>query len=84
MSIEMETHAEQVADGWKDGEGFVTVFQQGSGPRANPRGNFPSGPAIGERMPDVRCLDSHGKPFDLHQDRAGRKAIFMLQRSAVW
>lgn len=84
MSIEMETQAEQVADGWKDEAGFVTVFQQGSGPRANPKGEVPSGPAIGARMPDVRCVDSFGKPFDLHHDRAGRPAIFILQRSAVW
>ncbi len=84
MSIELETHAEEVAAGWRDDDGFVTVFPMGSGPRANPKGEFPTGPDIGSAMPDVRCTDSLGKPFDLHADRAGRPAIFIFQRSAVW
>lgn len=84
MTIELETQAEEVAEGWKDEAGFVTVFPQGSGPRANPKGDFPSGPEPGSPMPDVHCVDSFGKPFDLHKDRAGRPAIFILQRSAVW
>ena len=36
MSIEVETREEEVAAGWKDEDGFVTVFRQGRGPRANP------------------------------------------------
>lgn len=84
MTIELETGAVEVAEGWKDDDGFVTVFQQGSGPRANPKGDFPTGPDVGTRMPDVRCLDSFGNPFDLHEDRGRRPAIFIFQRSAVW
>jgi hypothetical protein len=84
ITVELETRAEQVAEGWKDEDGFVTVFRQGGGPRANPKGDFPTGPEVGSPMPDMHCLDSFDNPFDLHKDRAGRPAIFILQRSVVW
>jgi hypothetical protein len=35
-------------------------------------------------MPDVRCVDADGEPFDLHRDRGGAPAVFVFFRSAVW
>lgn len=84
MSIEVETRSEQVEDGWRDQDGFITSFQEGEGPRSNPRGEFPTGPAVGARIPNVQCLDSFGNAFDLYQEIAGQPAIFVFQRSAVW
>lgn len=84
MSIEVETRSEQVEDGWRDQDGFVTGFQEGEGPRANPRGEFPTGPDIGTTIPNVQCLDSFGKPFELYTAIAGQPAVFLFQRSAVW
>ena len=84
MPIEMETRAEQVKHGWQDHDGFVGPFRPGNGPRSDPKGAFPSGPAVGERMPNVACLDADGNPFDLHADRGKHPAIFMFFRSAVW
>lgn len=42
------------------------------------------GPAIGERFPDVTLQDQHGESVDLHEHRAGRKALVVFHRSADW
>lgn len=42
------------------------------------------GPVVGERFPDLRLPDQHGNMIDLHENRAGRKAIFVVHRSADW
>ena len=84
MTIELETRGEQVEGGWRDQDGFVASIQPGNGPRSYPRGEFPTGPDLGIFMPNVRCLDSFGQPFNLHEVSAGRPMIFVFQRSAVW
>ena len=45
---------------------------------------FPSGPAIGERLPDFVLPNQRGEKVDFHADRAGRRAAAVFQRSAVW
>ncbi len=45
---------------------------------------FPTGPAIGERLPDFVLPNQRGERVDFHADRAGRKAAVVFQRSAVW
>ena len=45
---------------------------------------FPTGPAIGERLPDFVLPNQRGETVDFHVDRAGRKAAVVFQRSAVW
>ena len=42
------------------------------------------GPAVGERFPDVSLPDQHGQTIDLHQTRAGRRAVVLFHRSAAW
>lgn len=42
------------------------------------------GPAVGTRFPDVRLPDQTGEIVDLHEHRAGRKALFVVHRSADW
>lgn len=42
------------------------------------------GPRVGDRFPDVYLQDQHGEVIDLHADRAGRKAIVDVFRSADW
>jgi hypothetical protein len=84
MKIEMETRAEQTEHGWRDHDGFEGPFRPGNGPRSDPKGDFPTGPSVGERMPDVRCLDADGAAFDLHADRGDSPAVFLFYRSAVW
>ena len=84
VKSELETRATKTDAGWQDQDGFVGPFQPGNGPRSDPRGDFPTGPDVGEAMPDVRCHTADGKPFDLHAHRAGRPAVFIFYRSAVW
>lgn len=42
------------------------------------------GPLAGERFPDVRLPDQTGTVVDLHAHRAGRRALFVVHRSADW
>ena len=84
MNVEMETRAEQADDGWSDQDGFVGPFRPGNGPRSDPKGAFPTGPEIGERMPDVHCQNADGGLIDLHADRGDSPAVFVFFRSAVW
>jgi len=84
MKPEMETRATQAGKNWADKDGFVGPFKPGNGPRSDPRGEFPTGPAAGEHLPDVACISADGASFDLHQHRRGRPAVFIFFRSAVW
>lgn len=45
---------------------------------------FPTGPAIGERLPDFTLRNQRGETIDFHADRGGHKAAVLFQRSAVW
>ncbi len=82
--LKLDTRAEPAGKGWRDADGFVGPFRPGNGPRSDPAGAFPTGPAIGSAMPDVRCLTATGEAFDLHADRGGQPAVFVFFRSAVW
>jgi peroxiredoxin len=42
------------------------------------------GPRVGDPFPDVRLPDQTGRIVDLHGDRAGRRALFVVYRSASW
>jgi peroxiredoxin len=42
------------------------------------------GPGEGKRFPDVRLPDQAGVPVDLHEARAGRRAVVLFHRSAEW
>jgi hypothetical protein len=84
VTIEKETQAEQVETGWRDKDGFIGPYQPGNGPRSDPRGEFPTGPEIGTRLPDIRCQAADGNIVDLHVDRAGKPAVVVFYRSAVW
>lgn len=84
MQPEMETRATQAGKGWRDQDGFVGPMKPGNGPRSDPRGDFPTGPDVGEQMPDVRCTTVDGTTFDLHEVLGNRPAVFIFFRSAVW
>ena len=42
------------------------------------------GPRVGERFPDVKLPDQHGREIDLHATRRGRRALVVVYRSASW
>ncbi len=46
--------------------------------------DFPTGPEIGERLPEFELPNQDGKTVDFHADRGDSKAIVVFYRSAVW
>lgn len=76
--------AEKAGQFWRDQDGFLSPIRPGEGPRRNPEGQFPTGPAVGTELPEIVALDSSGTTFDLHADRGDRAAIVVFHRSAVW
>lgn len=69
---------------WEDELGGLGPAKPGIGPRQDPVGEFPTGPAIGEIFPDIVARSHTGENVDVHADRAGRAAVFVFYRSAVW
>jgi hypothetical protein len=45
---------------------------------------FPTGPEIGERLPEFSLLNQEGRVVDYHADRGDSKSIVVFYRSAVW
>ncbi len=45
---------------------------------------FPSGPAVGERLPEFSLPNQAGQIVDYHADRGDSKSIVVFFRSAVW
>ncbi len=46
--------------------------------------DFPTGPALGERLPEFTLANQHGELIDFHADRDGHAAVVVFYRSAVW
>ena len=70
--------------GWIDHLGFLGPLKPGTGPRNDPAGEFPTGPSLGDRLPNIVAPDSHGRLIDVHRHRDGRPAVVVFYRSAVW
>ncbi len=45
---------------------------------------FPSGPPVGERLPEFSLPNQSGRVVDYHGDRGASKSIVVFYRSAVW
>jgi hypothetical protein len=45
---------------------------------------FPSGPDIGERLPEIKLQDQHGDWVDVEQVRGDRRALVLFHRSVRW
>ncbi len=69
---------------WEDEFGGLGPAKPGRGPRQDPVGEFPTGPSIGERFPDVVAVAHTGEEIDIHRHRADRATVFVFYRSAVW
>jgi peroxiredoxin len=44
----------------------------------------PTGPELGEQLPDFTLPNASGVEINYHADRAGRKSVVVFYRSAVW
>ena len=65
----------------RDHHGFDAPAPLGHPARAGLPTDHPTGPAIGERLPDFSLPDSSGKRVDYE---IGRKSVVVFYRSAVW
>lgn len=64
--------------------GFYSPMPLSRPARREPGADFPTGPAVGERLPEFELPDQNGRSVDFHTDRQGRKAIVVFHRSAYW
>ncbi len=68
----------------RDHLGFDAPAPLGHPARSNMPEGAPTGPAIGERLPDFQLTDHTGRLVDFHADRRHAKAAVVFFRSAVW
>ena len=68
----------------RDKQGFDAPAPLEHPARASLPEGGPTGPAIGERLPDFELPDAYGNPVSFHADRGKRKAALVFYRSAVW
>ena len=65
----------------RDQHGFDAPAPLGHPARASLPTGHPTGPAIGERLPDFSLPDAYGERIDYE---VGRKSVVVFYRSAVW
>lgn len=63
---------------------FVPVPVSHPGRRYPATMEFPTGPDVGERIPEFTLLNQFGEEIDFHADRGEGKAVIVFYRSAVW
>lgn len=68
----------------RDEFGFDAPAPLGHPGRLGLEAGHPTGPEIGERLPDFRLPDATGREIDFHDDRGASKAVLVFYRSAVW
>ncbi|MCR9092624.1 MAG: hypothetical protein NXI30_00265 [bacterium] len=68
----------------RDELGFDAPAPLGHPGRAGLPEGHPTGPEVGEKLPGFTLPDAFGRPVNLHEDRAGRPAVVVFYRSAVW
>ena len=78
-------HENLPADSLKDDLGItVPVPASHPGRRYPAEHEFPTGPAVGERLPEFELPNQNGELVDFHAHRGDSKAIVVFYRSAVW
>ena len=78
-------HESLPADALKDDLGITVPVPTSYPARRYPaEHDFPTGPAIGERLPEFELPNQNGELVDFHADRGDSKAIVVFYRSAVW
>ena len=68
----------------RDELGFDAPAPLGHPGRAGLPDGHPTGPEVGETLPGFTLPDAFGTATTLHEDRAGRPAVVVFYRSAVW
>ena len=68
----------------RDELGFDAPAALGHPGRAGLPEGHPTGPELGEILPDFALPDSSGRMVQFNQDRNQSKAVVVFFRSAVW
>ena len=68
----------------RDELGFDAPAPLGHPVRASLPTDAPTGPAIGDRLPDFSLPNAFGRVVNFHEDRGVSKAALVFYRSAVW
>ena len=68
----------------RDSAGFDAPAPLGHPARAGLPAGTPTGPEVGDQLPDFELPDAQGRAVRFHEDRAGCKAALIFYRSAVW
>jgi len=68
----------------RDALGFDAPAPLGHPGRVSMPDDHPTGPAVGERLPDFTLPDANGRAIDFHADRGDSRAVVVFYRSAVW
>jgi len=68
----------------EDEYGFIAPLPTSHNVRKLVPEDFPTGPVVGERLPDFELTDHGGRPVRFHYDRGASKAAVVFFRSAVW
>ena len=76
--------APRTSSPYRDTFGLTAPVPADLGLRAIPQGGFPTGPAVGERLPELTLRAATGERVDFHAHRDGAKAAVVFLRSAVW
>lgn len=68
----------------RDEFGFDAPVELGHPIRAGLPDGHPTGPEVGERLPDFTLPDAYGRMVEFHADRGRAKSAVVFYRSAVW
>ena len=68
----------------RDHHGFDAPAPLGHPGRLGLPDGHPTGPEVGERLPDFQLPDAHGQLVDFHASRGNAKSVVVFFRSAVW
>ncbi len=68
----------------RDEHGFDAPAPLGHPGRLGLPEGHPTGPEIGDRLPDWNLPDALGRSVRYHEDRGSAKSVVVFYRSAVW
>ncbi|MGH1493114.1 MAG: hypothetical protein ACRBK7_27575 [Acidimicrobiales bacterium] len=80
----MSTEHLEYKNEYEDEFGLVGPLPTSDGQRQPLAVGAPTGPAIGERLPDFTLAGARGRTVSFHEDRGQSKAAVVFFRSAVW
>lgn len=71
-------------DDYRDKFGMMGPLPVRDGQRQPLPEGAPTGPDVGERLPDFELPSAQGRRVSFHEDRGRSKAAVVFFRSAVW